>query len=43
MFGWSQVKKLFIVEFNNQIDHSSTKQFYKDMEFVRNKKVQLKV
>ena len=38
MFGWSQVKKLFIVEFNNQIDHSSTKQFYKDMEFVRNKK-----
>ncbi len=38
MFGWSQLKKLFIVEFNNQIDHSSTKQFYKDMEFVRSKK-----
>ena len=42
MFGWSQVKKLFIVEFNNQIDHSSTKQFYKDMEFVRSKKSKAK-
>lgn len=31
-------KKLYIVEFNSQIDHKSTKQFYKDMEFVRDKK-----
>ncbi len=31
-------KKLYIVEFNTQIDHKSTKQFYKDMEFVRGKK-----
>lgn len=31
-------KKLYVVEFNSQIDHKSTKQFYKDMEFVREKK-----
>lgn len=34
MFG----KKLFIVEFNNQINHKTVKQFYKDMEFVRQNK-----
>ena len=31
-------KKLHVVEFNSQIDHKSTKQFYKDMEFVKDQK-----
>ena len=31
-------KKLHVVEFNSQIDHKSTKQFYKDMVFVKDQK-----
>lgn len=36
MFGNN--KKLYVVEFNKQINHNSVKQFYKDMEFVRKHK-----
>jgi len=36
LFGIKE--KLYIVEFNKQINHKTTKQFYKDMEYVRKHK-----
>ena len=36
MFGIKE--KTYIVEFNEQINHKTTKQFYKDMEYVRKHK-----
>lgn len=37
MFGKSN-EKLYVVEYNTQINHKNTKKFYKDMEYVREKK-----
>lgn len=35
---FNSLKKIYVVDFNSQINHKTTKKFYKDMEFVRKNK-----